>query len=300
MNVIGKLLSHYRQKKGYTQKELAERLSHCCGEFRAVNPVTISRWETGTTSPGVAKKQALLHFLLREGCLDAAEGCPELFRERFEVLQDLLERSFQSRYQYIVGNYPDFGEGAYEIRPLAGQPESQRHMEHLLDIERVTNAAGYYTVTLSKLREWCAHPGTFGITCERQGQSLGHFLMLKVATPVAEEIAYHRRSEFDIAGEDLRVPERKGSYYIHALYGGNPRIAAALNVQAYLHMLRHFETIENVVIFSSRPDGEEVTRDYGIRRVAEGVHPDYGFRWYGMLSPVEEILFSENIVRTVF
>jgi hypothetical protein len=173
-------------------------------------------------------------------------------------------------------------------------------MEHLLDIERVTNAAGYYTVTLSKLREWCAHPGTFGITCERQGQSLGHFLMLKVATPVAEEIAYHRRSEFDIAGEDLRGPERKGSYYIHALYGGNPRIAAALNVQAYLHMLRHFETIENVLIFSSRPDGEEVTRDYGIRRVAEGVHPDYGFRWYGMLSPVEEILFSENIVRTVF
>jgi len=300
MNIIGKLLVTYRQKFGYTQKELAEQLSYCCEAFHSVNTVTISRWETGTTAPSIAKKQAILRFLANRGCLREGEGCPELFYESFRKLYEILGQLFKSRYQYIVGNYPDFGREAYEIRSLIDHPESRRHMEHLLDIERVTNTPGYYTLTLSRLQEWCAHPGSLGIICERQGQNLGHFLMVKVANQVAEDIAHHRRSEFAITPEDLRGPDERGSYYIHALYGGNPQIAAIVNVEAYLHMLRHYETIDNIVIFSSRPDGAEVTKDYGIRRVAEGVHPKFGFKWYGMLSPVEEILFSDNMVKMIF
>ena len=300
MNIIGKLLLSYRQKNGHTQKELAEQLSHYSDDFRSVNTVTISRWETGTTSPSVAKKRALLRFLADRGCLREGEGCPEIFHDAFEKLYDILGQVFSSRYQYIVGNYPDFGREGYKIRSLTDHPESRRHLEHLLDIERVTNAPGYYTLTLSRLREWCTHPGSLGIVCERRGQNLGHFLMVKVANHVAEEIAYHRRSEFDIGPGDMRGPHEQGSYYIHALYGGNPRIAAIVNVEAYFHMLRHYDTIDNIVIFSSRRDGAEVTKDYGIQTVAEGTDPRFGFKWYGMLSPVEDILFSDGMMKMIF
>ena len=300
MNIIGKLLVTYRQMYGLTQRDLAEHLSHCCDDFRSVNTVTISRWETGATSPSISKKRALLRFLAERGCLEEGRRCRELFDAAYEKLYDVLGQLFSKRYQYIVGNYPDFGREGYEIRPLADHPDRQRHLKHLQDIERVTNAPGYYTPTLSILEKWCLHPGSLGIICEREGQNLGHFLMIKVSNRVAEEIAYHRRSEFDITPEELRKPEEKGSFYIHALYGGNPRIAAIVNVEAYFHMLHHYDTIENIVIFSSRRDGAEVTKDYGIRTVARGVDPDFGFTWYGMLSPVGDILFSDNIVRMIF
>jgi hypothetical protein len=124
--------------------------------------------------------------------------------------------------------------------------------------------------------------------------------MIKVAPEVGREIAFHEREEFAIAPEDLRLPHERGSYYIHSLYGSNPRIAAIVNIEAYLHFLKHFQTIEDVVIFSSRPDGQKITRDYGIALVARGHHERFGFPWYGMLSPVEDILFAEGIVRALF
>jgi len=300
MNIVGKLLIRYRHNYDQTQKDLAEQLSHYSEDFRSVNTVTISRWETGATSPSISKKRALLRFLADQGCLRSKSGCREVFDDAYKKLYDLLGQLFSKRYQYIVGNYPDFGRNGYEIRSLADHPECRRHLGHLQDIERITNVPGYYTPTLSTLHQWCLHPGSLGIICERTGQNLGHFLMIKVSNRVAEEIAYHRRSEFDIAPEELRGPDEKGSYYIHALYGGNPRIAAIVNVEAYFHMLHHYDTIENIVIFSSRRDGAEVTKDYGIRTVARGVDPDFGFTWYGMLSPVGDILFSDNIVRMIF
>jgi transcriptional regulator with XRE-family HTH domain len=289
----------YRERSGLTQKDLADELSYWSEDFASVNPVTISRWETGTTSPGISKKRELLKFLARNGCL-RADACLDFFLERYRLLYDSLGRIFTSRYQYIVGNYPDFGQEEYRVTPILEHEEWKRHLEHLIDIERITNVEGYYTPTAETVRRWCAHPGTLGILCERKGRNLGHFLMIKVDDRVARQIVRHEREEFDIDPDDLRGPDEPGSYYIHALYGSNPRVAALVNVEAYLHMLRHFETIENIAIFSSRPDGAEITRDYGIQLVARGKDPRYGFLWHGMLSPVEEILFADGIVKLLF
>lgn len=299
MSTIGKVLTMYRERSGLTQKELADELSYWSEDFASVNPVTISRWETGTTSPGIAKKRELLKFLAHKGCLKS-DACLDFFRERYRLLYDSLGRIFTSRYQYIVGNYPDFRPEEYRVTPILEHEEWKRHLEHLIDIERITNVEGYYTPTVETVHRWCAHPGSLGILCERKGQNLGHFLMIKVDDRIARQIAHHEREEFDIDPGDLRGPDEPGSYYIHALYGSNPRVAAIVNVEAYLHMLRHFETIDNIAIFSSRPDGAEITRDYGIRLVAKGEHPRYGFLWHGMLSPVEEILFADEIVKLLF
>jgi transcriptional regulator with XRE-family HTH domain len=299
MNVLGELLVRYREFARLTQKDLAEELSYWSEEFANLNSVTISRWETGATAPGLAKKRKLLKFLVRRGCL-RADRCLDFFLERYQLLYESLGRLFTSRYQYIVGNYPDFGSDACRVTPILGHADWRRHVEHLIDIERVTNAEGYYTPTVETIRQWCAHPGSLGILCERKGQNLGHFLMIKLDDEAARQIAYHERLEFAIAPHELRGPHERGSYYIHALYGANPRVAAIVNVEAYLHMLRHFETIDNIVIFSSRRDGAEITRDYGIQLVAKGKDPRYGFTWHGMCAPVEEILFADNILRMIF
>lgn len=298
--MFGQLLTRYRELNDMTQKSLAEELSFHSEELRGLNAVTISRWETGTTTPGISKKREVLKFLAQRGCLREEEGCLELFSARYRRLDGRLREIFDRRYQYVVGNYPDFGIDEYRLIPLRKHEESDRHLEHLMDIERVTNAEGYYTPDLDTLGRWVEHPGCFTVICERKGRNLGHFMMIKLSSDVAREIAYHRREEFAIGPEDLRGPEERGSYYIHALYGSNPHVAALLNIRAYLHFLRYFYTIEDVVIFSTRPDGPKITRDYGIALVAEGRHERFGFPWYGMLSPVEDILFADGMIRTLF
>ncbi len=125
-------------------------------------------------------------------------------------------------------------------------------------------------------------------------------IMFKIKNEVAEEIALHKRSEFDLKESDFCSVHEKGTYYVHALYGRSPKIAAMLNVKAYLHLLEHMQNTDNVMIFSSRTDGVLLTKDYGIEIIAQGEDEEYGFDWYGMMSPVEDILFSDTVLKLVF
>lgn len=300
MNEFSRLLLKYRQKRKMTQKELAEKLSYSHPQLRGTNTVTLSRWETGTTEPGATKKSLVIRFFAQEGCLEDAE-CLEILDQKYRVeILEILTQVFQKRYQYIIGNFPDFGTEAYRVLPLCEVEDPSNSIDLLLDIERVSNVPGYYRVDHEKIESWCRHPATLALVVQRKGQQLGHYLMIKIHDEVAEEIAYRRRGQYEVGPEDLCSPETPGTYYIHALYGSNPRIAAILNVEAYRHFLRHYDRIHNILIFSSRKDGAEITKDYGIRRVASGVDSEYGIQWYGMLSPIGEVLFSEKLIRGIF
>jgi hypothetical protein len=55
-----------------------------------------------------------------------------------------------------------------------------------------------------------------------------------------------------------------------------------------------------VLIFSSRKDGVLLTRDYGIELIDSGIDETFGFKWHGLMSPVEDILFSDTVVKLIF
>lgn len=109
--------------------------------------------------------------------------------------------------------------------------------------------------------------------------------MLKIKNHVAKEIAHHQRSEFSLTSDDFCDVSENGTYYIHALYGSNPNIAAILNVEAYLRLFKHMYSTDNIMIFSTRTDGVLLTKDYGIKIIASGRDKQYGLEWRGMLSP---------------
>lgn len=300
LNPIGELLLSYRTLHNITQKSLVETLSHYSDDFKALNTVTLSRWETGSTSPGIGKKRTLLKFLASTGCLNQ-DPCRTIARKRYQILLESLNSIFTRRYQYLIGNFPNFDfDEHFSINRIEGHENTDEHIEHLIDIEKMTNTPGYYTVSHKRVKSWSRHPGTFAVACERKKQHLGHFVMLKVKNSIAEAIACNQREELSITTDDLCMPNENGSYYIHALYGKNPQIAALLNVEAYLHLLDHFDTIDKIVIFSTRKDGVELSKDYGIEMVAKGRNETFQFDWYGMLSPVEDILFSDTVVKLVF
>ena len=300
LNPISNLLVQYRAYVGITQKSLVEALAKYNNAFKCLNTVTVSRWETGTTVPSLKKKKMLLHFLFTTKCFVSDSLCHNFLYETYKNLYEPLSSVFVRNYQYLIGNLPEYRTGKHRVENLKSFLHKEEYIEHIIDIEVATNVTNYYSVTPAILRKWCTHPSSFCIIAERKKQHLGHFVMLKLKNHVAKEIAEHKRSEFDLESNDFCDVDEQGTYYVHALYGRSPKIAAELNVRAYLHLLNHMDTVDNVMIFSSRADGVLLTQDYGIEIIDSGEDDEYGFKWYGMLSPVEDILFSDTVVKLIF
>ena len=275
-----------------------EELSHFSPNFKALNTVTLSRWETGTTTPSLNKKRILLDFFTLSGSLKSGQ-CYDMIKERYENLYEPLSKVFTKNYQYLIGNLPEHRTGKHTLYSLKDFKQNKEHIEHIIDIEIATNSTGYYSLTSEIMKEWCQYSSSFCIICERKKQHLGHFIMLKIKNSVAKEIVHYKRSEFSLTKDDFCNVNENGTYYVHALYGRNPKIAAELNVKAYLHLFEHMDTVDNVMIFSSRTDGLLLTKDYGIKVIASGKDEQYGFEWHGMLSPVEDILFSDTVLKLV-
>jgi len=299
LNTIGKLLSEARKQLNVTQKELVEKLSQDCDEFRSLNTVTLSRWETGTTSPSLNKKKCLLNFFASKGAFKKGL-CHDIVKERYENLYAPLSDVFIRNYQALIGNFPEQKTLDYTVHSVNDSAQKQEHIKYIIDIETASNPEKYYTVTPEVLTQWCSHPSTFAITCEKSKQHLGHFIMFKIKNAVAEAIAHHKRSEFSLTVDDFCDVDEKGTCYVHALYGRSPEMAAVVNVEAYLHLFEHMDTIDNMMIFSTRTDGMLLTKDYGIKMIAKGKDKQYGFNWHGLLSPVEDILFSDTVVKLIF
>jgi transcriptional regulator with XRE-family HTH domain len=300
MSIIGRFLRLLRHEQGLTQEQFVENISFSGKEFEALNAVTVSRWETGTTSPSYKKKRELFKFCINKGWLE--EGlCRNFIRERFENLCKPLAGVFRHNYQSLIANVPKLRIplDEYELQDLQQQNEPFCY-EHIVDIETASNPSGYYTISPAALQRICHAPGSFSLLCERKKQHLGHFIMFKLKNERAQQLVHNQLNENLVTVDDLCDTEDFGSYYIHALYGVNPTIAALVNARAYLYLLDHQKNIDNVVIFSSRADGMRLARAYGIKVVAKGQNREYGFTWYGMQSPVEDILFSDTVLKLIF
>jgi len=242
----------------------------------------------------------LLKFFADSGCLSDDTYCHDIVNRAYRELYRPLSRVFIRNYQYLIGNLPDRRGGEYTVYNLKDFAKNDEHIEHIIDIEIATNREDYYSLTPAILARWSAHPSSFCIIVERKKQHLGHFIMFKLKNSVAKEIAQNRRSEFDLGSDDFCDTHENGTYYVHALYGSNPQIAAQLNVEAYIYLLANLKHTDSIMIFSSRDDGVLLTKDYGIKIIDSGVSSVYGFEWHGMLSPVEDILFSDTVVKLIF
>jgi len=300
LTTISNILIHYREYHKITQNQLAEKLALYSMDFINLNSVTISRWETGTTAPSMNKKKKLLHFFMLSNCMYENQKCYTILQDAYKKLYEPLSKVFIRNYQYLIGNFPEFKLTPSNLYSLMDFNNKNEHIEHIIDIEVITNIDNYYTVTNKNLENLCNHPSSFSIICERKKQHLGHFIMFKIKNSVAEEIVRYKRKEHTITVNDICTIEERGTYYIHAFYGKNPKIAALLNTYAYLHLFNNIKTIDNLLIFSSRKDGVLLTKDYGIELIDKGFDEELNFQWHGLMSPIEDILFSDTVIKCIF
>lgn len=219
MNSIGKFLRLVRREQGLTQEQLVEQLALSVKEFDALNAVTLSRWETGTTSPSFKKKRELLKFCVAQRWLSTGP-CHDFVRNRFEKLCEPLEGIFKHNYETLIANVPRLRIplNEYVLQDLQ-QKSATFYYEHIVDIETAGNPQDYYTVSPDSLQGLCHFPSSYSLLCERKKQHLGHFIMFKLNNDAAQRLVHNQLNENHISTNDLCSRADKGSYYIHARTG---------------------------------------------------------------------------------
>jgi len=300
MSVFGDILYRFRHEQGQTQQQFITEISLYAQEFMALNTVTLSRWENGTTETSLYRKRLILKFFHTKGLLNF-EPYRSLIRDRYKVLYLPLSKIFEHNYETLIHNLPKLRVNldAYDKSSLL-QSQDLAHLQHIIDIEVASHAALYYKNSPKRLQELTADEGSYSLIIEKSRQHLGHFIMYKITHDTSDKIIHYQLKEDDLALEHFCSPEEVGDYYIHALYAVNPLIASILNVDTYLHLFDHISAIKDIVIFSSRKDGVRLAKAYGIEVVESGEDLHYGISWHGMRSPVEDILFSDTVLKLVF
>ena len=300
MQAISKILTAYRKKCQLTQEQLCVDFSLFSDEFISLTPVTLSRWENGVSRASLFRQRLIMKYLISKELLKSEPFC-SIVKERLEALPEPLSTVFDHTYESIIHNFPDFRVDldAYEYIRI-DEITSTELLLHIIDIEVASHATGYYQTSPQQLRTLSEHPSSFSLLIERNGQHLGHFIMYKLKPESAKKIVHYTLSEHDIKLSDLAAVDEIGSYYVHAFFAVNPLLSAVLNTQAYLHFFELFESIDDIVILSSRKDGVRLARSYGIELQDKGFDERYSLSWNGMSSPVEDILFSDTVLKLVF
>ena len=300
MGIFGKILYQCRHEHQQTQLQFIVEISQFNEEFSALTPVTLSRWENGTTETSLYRKRLILKYFRTKGFLDI-EPCRSLIRERYTVLYTPLSKIFEHNYESLIHNLPKLRIGLddYDKFSLA-ECQDHHRLQHIIDIEIASHAPLYYKSTATQLKKLASHSESYTLVIEKNRQHLGHFMMYKLKPERSEKLIKYQLKEFQLTLEDLSQPHEIGDYYIHALYGVNPMIASILNVDTYLYLFDNIDTINDIVIFSSRRDGIRLAKAYGIEVAYTGEDLHYGISWSGMRSSVDDILFSDTVLKLVF
>lgn len=297
--MIGQWLHRFRTHRKMTQDQLVLALMNFSESFARLNTVTVSRWETGRTTPGVGKKREILRFLMKEGFLDepwVREEMERLFRRHRGRILEAAGKGFH----HIVGNFPELEEGCSEQWELDSTERSDRHLEQIVEIERAMGERGYSRLELVRLKEWLEASDHLALVCGRKGQHTGHCLIFRLSREAAGEILHNRRSWYDLSAKDFRKRGEPGTMFFAALYARSPQVLARLLERHYRFLLERHYLVDGVVVHTTREDEIlSLTSEYGLEVADSGKLPS-GLPWYGLYATLEDLLFSEEIVRNYF
>lgn len=109
--MFGAYLKQVREDIGLTQKELAAKLNLASAEFASIDPVTISRWERGTTTPSLIKAIKVLRVLTTD-LMPFLTQLPAKVDEN--LLAEIAEYRFKSPWAMLMAS-------SYEISPMSGE-----------------------------------------------------------------------------------------------------------------------------------------------------------------------------------
>lgn len=299
MQIISQLLRSYRKLNALTQIDVVNDMARFSDYFSGLNIVTLSRWETGKTKPSLKKKQEILKFLYARECFSHPE-CEALIKERYTYLQEVLEKRFDRNFRHLIGDFPELASNSYTVSNWKDFKNKRSALEQIININAATRPEGYPALSPEVLESWFSHPSSFVIICEFLGQHAGHYILLKVKNTVAKDIAYHRRNATSLTPDDFCTPEEKGTYQIFAFFSRSGKVAALMNIAHYTYLIKNIQTIDNIMIFSTMKGIVDMTRDYGIKVLASGKDEEMGYDWHGLLSPLEDILFTDTIIQEIY
>ena len=158
--MLGENIKTYRQKKGYTQEEVANRLH--------VTRQTISKWETGETIPDIRQCKRLA--VLYQMSLDELIEIGERYNKNVATLAVAMRSCTHPQNGGTITNLPDgimeigmgqHGEGGGGQKPLVSADDTAAEMVDLLCQQLQPKAGDKMLLIINGTRRGLIRPGPF-------------------------------------------------------------------------------------------------------------------------------------------
>ncbi|NOQ32549.1 MAG: hypothetical protein GQ570_15725 [Helicobacteraceae bacterium] len=292
-------LKSCREKFNLTQEELTNELYNSHDEFKALDMVTVSRWERGVTHPSTLRKKLILKLFQKYShstfaCFDHLSVL-EIERKICELG---INNLFKKTKHHIVKFPVDIVE-ADQVKIL-NIKESEHYDNYINIISKLIYKLTDSTVHINpnNFKEWALCSSSLFLISVYQDQFFGFSFSIRLKKDIFEKIMNFEMSEKDIHKEHLASVDEKGCIYFLGFFAVSELSSSLLMLRNYANFIANERYILSYGRVTKTKEGIKLVTTIGLKKYksfTENKNTQVSYR--GVNS---DVLLNETLLKIIF
>ena len=290
-----------REHNALTQEQLVSELySFNTDAFGGLEPVTLSRWERGTTTPYLARQVEILKYFQKR----TASALPCLEHYSHDDLERIIcetgMHNLIGKSKKLILDFPSKMIGTEEIAVL--QLRESHELDTMVDMHLALDKGFHHKfkeVTFEQLRSWALHPSNTFLMCLYKDQFFGIHFTLRLKPDIFDAIMQREITEKDLTLDAFASFDEMGSNYIISFFALNDKAATLLFIRSYAHLIANQHVIEEVGTSVIMEDAVKLLKNMKLTLAKELPYDDtHTIKMYR--ETIQNFLASEYVLKMLF
>jgi transcriptional regulator with XRE-family HTH domain len=298
---FGDFIKKCRSRHELTQEHLAEALYLYDNTlFHGIDTTAISKWERGITQPKIPKQLKILHFFRERQqqvfpCFDTRS----VEENETLICQSGIRNLIVGRQKELVLNFPSNMMSAENLTIIHARDLEK--MDALLEVTadmRNSVHPAYTQIDTQRLHEWALHPGSLFFVCRYKELVIGFLFILRVKPETVRNILRFETPYRSLTINDFADMKEDGSHLITHFFAWNDKAATMLMIRYYAHLIANQKHIREIGAAVYYEEAEKILANMNLKPLS--CYSAEETRITSYLEELEQVLLSENVLKTVF
>jgi len=259
----------------------------------------LSKWERNFAEPKISRKISIIKYF-QERTGTALPYWDEYSVEKIEkMLCKTGMNCLLGKCKDLVLNFPSpaLGTDNLHIYQIRDSKMLEQVLKINMDLERHFNHDIPHLQS-EQLKEWAQHPSNSFFICEYYDEFFGLFFCLKLKPEAFEKIMKLEIFESDLTEDDFASPHEIGCSHMISFFAMNEKIASALFIKYYAHLIHNQKMIAEVGFATMMGDAKKLMENMNFYHYANKViGKNMELQTYHETLP--DFLVSKNVVKMI-
>ncbi len=289
-----------RENSGLTQEELVYALyAYDIDNFKCLDNSMLSKWERNFAKPKASKQVSIIKYF-QEQTGTALPWWDEYSVDKIEkMLCKAGMNCLLGKSKDLVLNFPlpALGTDNLHIYQIRNSKMFEQVLQINMDLDKHFNHDIPHLQS-AQLKEWAMHPGNSFFICEYHDEFFGLFFSLKLKPEAFEKIMKLEIFESELTADDFASPHEIGCSHMISFFAMNEKIASALFIKYYAHLIRNQKMIAKVGFATMMGDAKKLMENMNFYHYANKmIGKNMELQTYYETLP--NFLASENVVKMI-